>query len=156
MRHKKIKTEKRPGWDEYFLEVAHLVAKRSTCLRRRVGAVAVRGKRILATGYNGAPSGLAHCSEIGCIRQKLNIPSGQRQELCRALHAEQNVLIQAEIHKIDLKGATLYATNQPCVTCSKILISVGLKDIVISEGYPDELARKMLKEAGIKIRKAKK
>lgn len=149
----KKKEAKRPSWDEYFLEVACLVAKRSTCLRRQVGAVAVRDKMILATGYNGAPSGLAHCSEIGCIRQKLKIPSGQRQELCRALHAEQNVIIQAVIHRVDLKGATLYVTNQPCVTCSKMLISVGVKDIVISQGYPDELARKMLKEAGIKIRK---
>lgn len=146
----------RPSWDEYFLEVAELVAKRSTCLRRKVGAVAVRDKRILASGYNGAPSGLVHCEDIGCIRQKLNIPSGQRQELCRALHGEQNIIIQAVLHGVDLKGASLYVTNQPCVTCTKMLISVGVKEIIISEGYPDELARKMLKEAGIKLKQVKK
>lgn len=146
---------KRPSWDEYFLEMAGLVSQRSTCLRRQVGAVAVGNKRVLATGYNGAPSGLAHCTDIGCIRQKMNIPSGQRQELCRGLHAEQNVIIQAGIHKVDLEGCTIYVTNQPCVTCTKMLISVGVKGIVILEGYPDRLARRMLKEAGIKIRRAR-
>lgn len=153
-----MKSEKhtRPSWDEYFLEVAELVAKRSTCLRRHVGAVAVRNKRILATGYNGSPPGLVHCLDIGCQREKLGIPSGQRQELCRALHAEQNVIIQAGIHKVDLAGATIYVVNHPCVICSKMLISVGVKEVVIKESYPDELAKKMLKEAGIKVRKAKK
>lgn len=150
------KRHARPSWDEYFLEVATLVSKRSTCLRRSVGAVAVRDKRILATGYNGAPSGLAHCLDTGCIREKLGIPSGQRQELCRGLHAEQNVIIQAVIHQIDLKGALIYITNQPCVTCSKMLIGVGIKEVIIADGYPDELARRMLKEAKIKVRKAKK
>ncbi len=145
----------RPSWNEYFLEMAKLVSKRSTCLRRQVGAVAVRDKRVLATGYNGAPSGLAHCIDIGCIREKLKIPSGQRQELCRGLHAEQNVIIQAAIHNLDLKESILYVTNQPCVTCAKMLISVGVKEIVILDGYPDELARRMLKEAGVKIRRAK-
>jgi len=152
---KKNIKEKRPGWDEYFLKMAKLVAERSTCLRRKVGAVAVKDKRILATGYNGAPSGLAHCIDIGCLREKLKIPSGQRQELCRAIHAEQNVIIQAVLHNVDLKGATLYVTNQPCVTCSKMLISCGIKEIVILDGYPDALARKMLKEAKVKIRKVK-
>lgn len=142
----------RPSWDEYFLQVAKLVAQRSTCLRRKVGAVAVKEKRILATGYNGAPSGLAHCEDIGCLRQKLKVPSGERQELCRALHAEQNIIIQAVIHKIDLKDSTIYVTNQPCVTCSKMLISVGVKEIVVLEGYPDELAKKMLKEAKVKLK----
>ncbi len=145
----------RPGWDEYFLEMAKLVSKRSTCLRRQVGAVAVRDKRILATGYNGAPPGLAHCIDIGCIREKLKIPSGQRQELCRGLHAEQNVIIQAVLHNVDLKGCSLYVTNQPCVTCAKMLISAGVKEIIILQGYPDELARRMLKEAGVKIKKVK-
>ena len=149
------KRQKRPSWDEYFLEMAKLISKRSTCLRRSVGAVAVRDKRILATGYNGAPSGLAHCGDIGCLREKLNIPSGQRQELCRGLHGEQNVIIQAVIHKVDLKDSTLYVTNQPCITCTKMLISAGIKKIVILDGYPDELARRMLKEAGIKVRKIK-
>lgn len=152
---KKSVSSKRPSWDEYFLEMAQLISKRSTCLRRRVGAVAVRDKRILATGYNGAPSGLAHCIDIGCIREKLGIPSGQRQELCRGLHGEQNVIIQAVLHKVDLTGSTIYVTNQPCVTCSKMLISAGVKEIVISEGYPDELARKMLKEANVRIRKVR-
>lgn len=149
-------THSRPSWDEYFIEVAHLVAKRSTCLRRHVGAVAVRDKRILATGYNGAPSGLAHCEDVGCIRQRMKIPSGERQELCRALHAEQNVIIQALIHKVDLKGSSIYVTNQPCVICSKILISTGVKEIIIADGYPDELAKRMLKEAKIKLRGIKK
>lgn len=146
----------RPSWDEYFLEAAKLVAKRSTCVRRHVGAIAVKDKRILATGYNGAPAGLAHCIDIGCIRQKMKIPSGQRQELCRALHAEQNVIIQALLHKIDLKGSIIYVTNQPCVICSKMLMSAGIKEVIILEGYPDELAKKMLKESGIKVKWVKK
>ena len=146
----------RPSWDGYFLEMAKLISKRSTCLRRNVGAVAVRDKRILATGYNGAPSGLAHCIDIGCIRQRLNVPSGQRQELCRALHAEQNVIIQAVLHNVDLKDTILYVTNQPCVTCTKMLISVGVREIVMLEGYPDKLARRMLTEAKIKVKRAAK
>jgi len=149
------KKHERPSWDEYFLQMAQLISKRSTCLRRFVGAVAVRDKRILATGYNGAPSGLVHCIDIGCIRQKLKIPSGQRQELCRGVHAEQNVIIQAVIHKADLKDSILYVTNQPCVTCTKMLIGVGVKEIVIREGYPDELAIRMLKEAKINLRTVK-
>jgi len=144
---------RRPSWDEYFLEMTTLVSKRSTCLRRRVGAVLVREKRILATGYNGAPSGLKHCVEIGCMRQKLKIPSGERHELCRALHAEQNALIQASLHGISVKGATLYATNQPCVICTKMLINAGINEIVIAEGYPDKLAMDFLSQAKIKIRK---
>ncbi|MFQ5681240.1 MAG: cytidine/deoxycytidylate deaminase family protein [Candidatus Omnitrophota bacterium] len=144
--------KRRPSWDEYFLQVAALVAKRSTCLRRQVGAVAVRDRRILATGYNGPPSGMQHCDKAGCIRKKRNVPSGQRQELCRGLHAEQNVLIQALIHSLILKDCIIYVTNQPCVTCTKMLISVGAREIIISDGYPDPLAKKMLKEAGIKLR----
>ena len=136
--------------------MAKFISSRSTCLRRNVGALAVREKRILATGYNGAPSGLAHCIDIGCIRKKLKIPSGQRQELCRGLHAEQNVIIQAVNHKVDLKDSILYVTNQPCATCTKMLISVGVKKIIILEGYPDELAKRMLREAGIKLIRAKR
>jgi len=143
----------RPSWDEYFLEVAKLVAKRSTCLRRSVGAVLVKDKRILATGYNGAPRGLKHCAEIGCMRQKLKIPSGERHELCRALHAEQNALIQASLYGISVKGSSLYTTNQPCVICAKMLINAGIKEIVIAGGYPDKMAMEFLKEAKIKIRK---
>jgi len=144
---------KRPSWDEYFLEVAKLVSKRSTCLRRSVGAVLVKDKRILATGYNGAPRGLKHCIEIGCLRQKLKIPSGERHELCRALHAEQNALIQASLYGISVKGSSLYATNQPCVICAKMLINAGIKEIVISQGYPDKMAMEFLKQAKIKVRK---
>jgi dCMP deaminase len=144
---------KRPSWDEYFLEMASLVAKRSTCLRRSVGAVLVRDKRILATGYNGAPSGLKHCAEIGCLRLELKIPSGERHELCRALHAEQNALIQASLHGISVKGSTLYTTTQPCVICAKMLINAGIKEIVITEGYPDKMAMDFLKQAKVKIRK---
>ena len=143
----------RPSWDDYFLEMAHLVSKRATCLRRKVGAVLVKEKRILATGYNGAPSGLSHCLDIGCLRDKLNVPSGERHELCRALHAEQNALIQASLHGISVKAGTLYATNQPCVICAKMLINAGIKEIVIADGYPDELAMEFLGKARIKIRK---
>lgn len=151
---KKIRiTHKRPSWDEYFLEMASLVAKRSTCLRRSVGAVLVRDKRILATGYNGAPSGLEHCFEIGCLRVKLKVPSGERHELCRALHAEQNALIQASLHGISVKGATLYTTTQPCVICAKMLINAGIREIVMADGYPDKMAMDFLKQAKIKVRK---
>lgn len=152
---KKDNREKRPTWDEYFLEVAHLVSKRSTCLRRRVGAVLVKDKKILATGYNGAPSGLKHCSDTGCIREKMRIPSGQRHELCRGLHAEQNVLLQAALYGVSTKGSVLYVTNQPCVICAKMLINAGIEEIVISSGYPDDLSRKFLKEAGVKVRQSK-
>ncbi|MDD5154919.1 MAG: cytidine/deoxycytidylate deaminase family protein [Candidatus Omnitrophica bacterium] len=151
----KKNSAKRPSWDEYFLELSKLVAKRATCLRRRVGAVLVKDKRILATGYNGAPRGLAHCLDIGCIRQKLKIPSGERHELCRALHAEQNALIQASLYGISVKDATLYATNQPCIICAKMLINAGIKEIVISDGYPDKMAMEFLKEAGIKVKTIK-
>ena len=145
----------RPTWDEYFLEVAKLVAKRSTCLRRSVGAVIVKDKRILATGYNGAPAGLKHCSEVGCMRQKLKIPSGERHELCRALHAEQNALIQASLYGISVKGSVMYATCQPCVICAKMLINAGIKEIVISAGYPDKMAMDFLKQAKIKVKMLK-
>ncbi|MDD5120278.1 MAG: cytidine/deoxycytidylate deaminase family protein [Candidatus Omnitrophica bacterium] len=154
MTKKKI-LHRRPSWDEYFLEMAELVSKRSTCLRRSVGAVLVREKRILATGYNGAPSGLKHCFEIGCMRQKLKVPSGERHELCRALHAEQNALIQASLHGISVKGATLYSTTQPCVICAKMLINAGIKEIIITQGYPDKMAMEFLRAAKIKVRKLK-
>ena len=145
----------RPTWDEYFLEVACLVSKRSTCLRRHVGAVLVKDKQILATGYNGAPSGVTHCLEAGCIREKLKVPSGQRHELCRGLHAEQNVILQAALHGISTKDSHIYITNQPCMICAKMLINAGVKEIIISDGYPDEMAEKFLKEAKIKVRKMK-
>ncbi len=151
----KKKQDKRPSWDKYFLDVADIVASRSTCLRRKVGAVVVKDKRILATGYNGVPSGIKHCLSRGCLREKMGIPSGQRHELCRGLHAEQNAILQAVIHHIDIQGSTIYITNQPCIICSKMLINAQIKEIVITSGYPDKLAQEMLKEARVKIRLVK-
>ena len=139
----------RMPWPDYFMRIAFLVAERSTCLRRKVGAVAVRDKRILATGYNGPPSNVPHCEEVGCIRERLGIPSGQRHELCRGLHAEQNVIIQAAMHALSLKGAIIYCTTQPCLICTKMLINCQVKAIYFAEQYPDELANAMLKEAGV-------
>jgi len=154
MKKNKI-SDKRPTWDEYFLELARLVSKRSTCLRRHVGAVLVKEKKILATGYNGAPSGTKHCRDIGCLRDKLKIPSGQRHELCRGLHAEQNVLLQAALHGTSTKESILYVTNQPCMICAKMLINAGVREIVIADGYPDKMAKKFLGEVKIKIRRAR-
>lgn len=139
----------RPTWDEYFMDIARLVASRSTCLRRQVGAVMVKDKNILATGYNGTPSGIRHCSEVGCLRQQMNVPSGERHELCRGLHAEQNAIIQAAKHGVNIDGAVLYCTHSPCIICSKMLINSGVKRIVCSDGYPDPLAKAMLDEAGL-------
>lgn len=141
----------RPSWDEYFLEIAKLVASRSTCLRRAVGAVFVRDRRVLTTGYNGAPSGLKHCEEVGCIREREGIPSGERHELCRGIHAEQNAMLQAAQFGISLRGSVLYCTNQPCVLCAKMLINTGVERIVVLGGYPDKLSKEMLEEAGIDI-----
>jgi len=146
----------RPSWDEYFMSITRLVAERSTCLRRKVGAILVKDRRILCTGYNGAPAGLRHCIEIGCLREKLGIKSGQRHELCRALHAEQNVLIQAAYHGISVKGSVLYCTNLPCSICTKMLINAGIRKIYYESGYPDDLSIQMLKEAGIELVRLKK
>jgi len=134
------------------MQIAHLVSQRSTCLRRKVGAVLVRNKRMLATGYNGAPSGLEHCLDYGCLREKLKIPSGERHELCRGLHAEQNAIIQASLYGISVKDSVMYIINQPCIICTKMLINAGIKEIIISDGYPDKMAMNFLKEAGIKVR----
>jgi dCMP deaminase len=139
----------RPSWDDYFMDITQRVATRSTCLRRQVGAVIVLGKRILATGYNGAPRGLPHCDETGCLRAELGIPSGQRQEICRGLHAEQNAIIQAALHGVSVNGGTIYVTHQPCITCAKMIINAGIERVVCAETYPDELARSFLAEAGI-------
>lgn len=147
--------DNRPGWDEYFLGIAGFVARRATCLRRRVGALVVKERRILATGYNGTPSGITHCAVVGCLREKLKVPSGQRHELCRGLHAEQNVLLQASLHGVSLKGSTLYVTNQPCIICAKMIINAGIKEVVIVQEYPDSMAVDFLKEANVKLRKAK-
>jgi dCMP deaminase len=141
--------DQRIPWPEYFMNIAYLVAERSTCLRRRVGALAVKDKRILATGYNGAPAGLTHCLDIGCMREQLGIPSGQRHELCRALHAEQNVIIQAAMHGVSIEGADIFCTTQPCILCAKMLINCRVKAIYFTEGYPDEMSCQMLDEAGI-------
>ncbi|WP_053550861.1 deoxycytidylate deaminase [Desulfuromonas soudanensis] len=142
---------KRPTWEEYFMEIARLVARRSTCLRRQVGAVMVKGKNIVATGYNGTPSGITHCSEVGCLRQKLGVPSGERHELCRGLHAEQNAIIQAAKHGTNIAGSTLYCTNSPCIICTKMIINSGVERIVYFEGYPDTLSMEMLAESGIEV-----
>lgn len=141
----------RPTWDEYFLSIAKLVSTRSTCLRRNVGAVAVKNKQILATGYNGAPMGITHCEEKGCMREQLRVPSGQRHELCRALHAEQNAFLQAARHGVSLEGATLYITTQPCSICAKMIINTGVKKVVFEGDYPDEFATEFLKEAGVEL-----
>jgi dCMP deaminase len=146
------KINKRPDWDTYFLEIVELVSKRSTCCRRAVGSGLVRDHRILATGYNGAPSKLKHCLDIGCLREQLKIPSGERHELCRGLHAEQNAVIQAALHGVNTKGSTLYCTNHPCVICAKMIINAGVVRIVIRDGYHDKLAGQMLKEAGISVK----
>ncbi len=141
----------RPQWDEYFMQIAQVAEKRSTCLRRTVGAVIVKDNRIMTTGYNGVPSGIKHCEERGCLREELKVPSGQRHELCRGLHAEQNAIIQAAHLGQSIAGGTLYCTNQPCVICAKMIINAGIKRIVIKEGYPDDLAVEILGEAGLKI-----
>ncbi len=139
----------RPSWDEYFMEIAFYVGTRSTCLRRQIGAVIVKDRRILTTGYNGVPSGIAHCSEVGCLREELKVPSGQKVELCRAIHAEQNAIIQAAVHGISISGAVIYTTTYPCVLCTKMLINAGIKKVYYCDSFPDELSKSLLKEAGI-------
>lgn len=136
------------------MEMAELTAKRSTCMRRQVGAVIVKDRHAIATGYNGAPRGIMHCEERGgCIRQQLGVPSGQRHELCMALHAEQNAIIQAAAMGHGIEGGTIYITHQPCAICAKMIINAGISRIVIKEGYPDELAASILDEAGLEIEK---
>lgn len=141
----------RPSWDEYFMEIVEIVKTRSTCLRRQVGAIIVKDKRILASGYNGAPVGCRHCEEVGCIREQLKIPSGQRHELCRAIHAEQNAIVQAAYSGTSVKGGVMYITHQPCVMCAKMIINAGISKIIFKGEYPDELAMKLLEEAGVEV-----
>lgn len=141
----------RPSWDEYFMEIVQVVKKRSTCLRRQVGALIVKDKRILSTGYNGSPTGLKHCDETGCLRDELKIPSGQRHELCRGLHAEQNAIVHAANSGVSINDSTIYVTDHPCVLCAKMIINGGINRIVYASGYPDELSSKLLEEAGIKM-----
>lgn len=143
--------KERPNWHQYFMEMSFLAGSRSTCLRRKVGAIIVKDNQIIATGYNGSPKHVPHCAETGCLREQLNVPSGQRHELCRGVHAEQNAIIQAAINGSSLRGATLYCTNQPCVICSKMLINSEIKIIYIAEPYEDELAQSMLREAGVEM-----
>ncbi len=142
----------RPDNDEYFMEMAVLISKRSTCLRRRVGAVIVKDKRVLSTGYNGSPKGTRHCEELGCIREQMKIPSGTRHELCRGVHAEQNAIIQAAYFGVSVKDSTIYTTTFPCSMCAKILINAGVKEVVYAEGYEDDMSKKLFEETNIVLR----
>ena len=141
----------RPGSGEYFLKIASVVAERSTCRRHHVGAVAVRDKHILATGYNGAASGLKDCLELGCLRDEQGIPSGERHEICRGIHAEQNVIIQAGLHGVSLEGSTIYATHTPCILCAKMLVNAKIKRYVSFGKYNDDAFIGLFKEAGIEV-----
>jgi len=143
----------RPNNDDYFMSMAELVATRATCLRRDVGAVIVKEKRVLATGYNGAPRGLSHCADTGCVRQQMNIESGTRHELCRGVHAEQNAIIQAAYFGVSVKDSSIYITNFPCVVCAKMLVNAGIKEIVYKNDYVDELSRQVLEEAQVSVRR---
>ena len=144
--------DERPTVDEYFMEIAEVVAKRSTCLRNHVGAVIVRDKRILSTGYNGAPRNLEHCLDIGCMREQQNIASGTRHEICRAVHAEQNAIIQSALHGVSIEDATLYCTHQPCILCAKMIINSKIKRVVFANNYPDTEALRFFESAGVEVR----
>ncbi|MEN8143013.1 MAG: cytidine/deoxycytidylate deaminase family protein [Thermodesulfobacteriota bacterium] len=144
-------SDPRPSWQEYFMSITELVAQRATCTRRYVGAILVKDKRIISTGYNGAPSGISHCLDVGCLREQQGIPSGERHELCRGLHAEQNAIIQASLHGTNPKGATLYCTNMPCAICTKMLINAGIVEVFYREGYADTLSSSLMEEAGIPL-----
>jgi dCMP deaminase len=141
----------RPDWEDYFMEIARVVSTRSSCLRRRVGAVLVKNRQILATGYNGVPRGIRHCSERGCLRDELGIPSGEHHELCRGLHAEQNAIIQAAYHGVAINGAELYCTHQPCVLCAKMLVNAEVGAVYFQGAYPDALAMEVFEEAGTRL-----
>ncbi len=141
----------RPDSDGYFLKIASVVAERSTCRRHHVGAVAVKNKHILATGYNGAPSGLKDCLELGCLRDERGIPSGERQEICRGIHAEQNVIIQATLHGVSLEGSTIYATHTPCILCAKMLVNAKIKRYISFGRYNDDAFINLFQEAGIEL-----
>src|SRR5271157_3575385 len=144
-----MSTIDRPDLDEYFMKIASVVAKRSTCLRNQVGALFVKNKRLLTTGYNGAPAGIQHCDEVGCARE--GVASGTRHELCRAVHAEQNAIIQAALHGVSIEGATLYCTHQPCILCAKMLINAKIYRVVYSQSYPDDTALRFLSQAGVEV-----
>lgn len=144
-------TRKRPSWHQYFMDIAECVARRSTCIRRSVGAIIVKDRRILATGYNGAPRSMAHCTDIGCLRDELGVPSGERHELCRGIHAEQNAIIQAAMHGVSIRDATLYCTTFPCIICAKMIINAGIRTVYYKYPYADPTSEKMLKDAGIDV-----
>ncbi|MCP4116744.1 MAG: cytidine deaminase [Desulfobacteraceae bacterium] len=141
----------RPSWHEYFMGIAGLVATRATCTRRKVGAILVKERRILCSGYNGAPTGIAHCDVAGCLREQLNVPSGEKHELCRGVHAEQNTIIQAAFHGISVRGATLYCTHQPCSICAKMIINAGITRVIYGDGYNDPMSETMFDQAGIEL-----
>lgn len=141
----------RPSWETYFMDITRLVARRSTCKRRAVGAIVVKDRRILSTGYNGAPSNVVHCLDVGCLREQMGIPSGERHELCRGIHAEQNAIIQAAYHGVSIKGAELFCTNLPCVICAKMIINAGIVRIFYESGYADALSAEMLAEAKVEL-----
>jgi len=141
----------RPSWQQYFMEMAYLAAKRSTCLRRAVGAALVRDNQLLSTGYNGSPKGIAHCAEVGCLREQQNVPSGEKHELCRGVHAEQNAIIQAAINGSSTRGAELYCTHQPCSICARLIINAEIRTVYVAEAYPDALSEQLFKEAGIDL-----
>ncbi|MFH1424241.1 MAG: cytidine/deoxycytidylate deaminase family protein [archaeon] len=150
------KTKGRPSSNEYFMKMAHLVKERSTCPRRMVGAVIVKDKHILTTGYNGNPKGMKHCDEIGCLRDDLKVPSGERHELCTGLHAEQNAIIQSAVFGVSIKGATMYCTNTPCSVCAKMIVNAGIKKLIYENGYPDLMAEKIMKDCGVELQKVEK
>lgn len=141
----------RPSWDKYFMDLLELIKTRSTCMRRQVAAIIVRDKQVISTGYNGAPRGVFHCDQVGCLREKLHVPSGERHELCRGIHAEQNAIIQASIHGVSIENSEIYITDSPCILCSKMLINAGIKRIVYKGEYPDKLALELLHEAGVVV-----
>jgi len=144
-------TEERPNLDAYFIEIARVVSKRSTCLRHKNGAVLVRNKNIISTGYNGAPSGLPHCIEVGCLREKIMVPSGERHELCRGAHAEANAIVQAALHGANTEGSIMYSTHRPCSFCAKLIINAKIRKVVYIFSYPDQLAEDLLKSAGVEL-----
>lgn len=146
----------RPSWDEYFIEMANLVKQRSTCMRRQVGAVIVKDHHILATGYNGVPSGITHCEITGCLREQLKVPSGERHEICRGLHAEQNAIIQAAYHGISINGSVLYCNTKPCSICAKMICNAGIEKVIYEVGYNDPLADEMLYEKKVQLIKFEK
>ncbi|HOK34233.1 MAG TPA: dCMP deaminase family protein [Fervidobacterium sp.] len=147
----KPKKNEREDWDDYFKRVASMIAERSTCFHRKVGAVIVKNKRILATGYNQPPSNFPHCDEIGCIRDDLKIPSGKNQEICYGLHAEQNALMQAARFGISTEGATIYVTHKPCSVCARLIVNAGIKRVVFIEGYPDSLTDFFFSTCGVQL-----